>query len=71
VGYESLKRWFGSMRKDGQTTTIDLLVAGGLAGFAAWVPSYPQDVIKSCYQNDLRYRLNNDREKKILTAKKL
>ena len=43
------------MRSDGQLTTFDLLMAGGLSGFAAWVPSYPQDVIKSCYQNDLRY----------------
>lgn len=55
VGYESLKRLFQSMRSDGQLTTFDLLMAGGLSGFAAWVPSYPQDVIKSCYQNDLRY----------------
>lgn len=54
VGYESFKLLFKSMRADGELTTLDLLMAGGLSGFAAWVPSYPQDVIKSCYQNDLR-----------------
>ncbi|KAI7896209.1 mitochondrial carrier domain-containing protein [Mucor mucedo] len=56
VGYESFKLLFKSMREDGELTTFDLLMAGGLSGFAAWVPSYPQDVIKSCYQNDLRYK---------------
>lgn len=44
------------MREDGKLTTFDLLMAGGLSGFAAWAPSYPQDVIKSCYQNDQRYK---------------
>lgn len=44
------------MRPDGQLTTFDLLMAGGLSGFAAWFPAYPQDVIKSNFQNDLRYK---------------
>lgn len=52
--YEGSKRLFQSMKEDGQLSTIDLLIAGGLSGLAAWIPSYPQDVIKSCYQNDLR-----------------
>ncbi|KAK4510808.1 serine/threonine-protein phosphatase 2A 56 kDa regulatory subunit delta isoform [Mucor velutinosus] len=57
VGYEGLKRLFQSMKKDGQELgTFELLMAGGLSGFAAWVPAYPQDVIKSNYQNDLRYK---------------
>ncbi|KAI7897080.1 mitochondrial carrier domain-containing protein [Mucor mucedo] len=56
VGYEGLKRMFQSMRPDGQLTTFDLLMAGGLSGFAAWIPAYPQDVIKSNFQNDLRYK---------------
>jgi solute carrier family 25 carnitine/acylcarnitine transporter 20/29 len=57
VGYEGLKRLFQSMKKDGeQLNTFDLLMAGGLSGFAAWVPAYPQDVIKSNFQNDLRYK---------------
>lgn len=56
VGYEGLKRLFQSMKKDGELTTFDLLMAGGLSGFAAWVPAYPQDVIKSNFQNDLRYK---------------
>lgn len=43
------------MRSDKELKTIDLLMAGGFSGFAAWLPSYPQDVIKSCYQNDARY----------------
>ncbi|CAO0802162.1 unnamed protein product [Mucor circinelloides] len=57
VGYEGLKRLFQSMKKDGQELgTFELLMAGGLSGFAAWIPAYPQDVIKSNYQNDLRYK---------------
>ncbi|KAI8639562.1 mitochondrial carrier domain-containing protein [Parasitella parasitica] len=57
VAYEGLKRLFQSMKKDGQELgTVGLLIAGGLSGFAAWIPAYPQDVIKSNYQNDLRYK---------------
>lgn len=57
VAYEGLKRVFQSMKKEGeQLGTFDLLMAGGLSGFAAWVPAYPQDVIKSNFQNDTRYK---------------
>jgi solute carrier family 25 carnitine/acylcarnitine transporter 20/29 len=42
------------MKKDGELGTFELLMAGGLSGFAAWIPAYPQDVIKSNFQNDLR-----------------
>lgn len=35
-------------------------MAGGLAGFGAWVPAYPQDVIKSRFQNDLSYKSVSD-----------
>lgn len=38
-----------------QLSTFELLMAGGLAGFGAWIPAYPQDVIKSRYQNDARF----------------
>jgi solute carrier family 25 carnitine/acylcarnitine transporter 20/29 len=54
VGYEGIKRLFQSMKKDGELGTFELLMAGGLSGFAAWIPAYPQDVIKSNFQNDLR-----------------
>lgn len=37
---------------DEPLSTFDLLMAGGLAGFGAWIPAYPQDVIKSRMQND-------------------
>lgn len=40
-----------------ELSTFELLMAGGLAGFGAWIPAYPQDVIKSRYQNDTRYAL--------------
>ncbi|KAI9250353.1 mitochondrial carrier domain-containing protein [Helicostylum pulchrum] len=69
VGYESLKRLFQSMREDGELTTFDLLMAGGLSGFAAWAPSYPQDVIKSCYQNDISYKSYGQVFKKLLKTK--
>ncbi|GAA5800468.1 hypothetical protein HPULCUR_005898 [Helicostylum pulchrum] len=60
---------FQSMREDGELTTFDLLMAGGLSGFAAWAPSYPQDVIKSCYQNDISYKSYGQVFKKLLKTK--
>lgn len=39
---------------DQTLSTFDLLMAGGLSGFGAWIPAYPQDVIKSRMQNDPR-----------------
>ncbi|KAI8363894.1 mitochondrial carrier domain-containing protein [Blakeslea trispora] len=56
VGYEGLKKLFQSMKQDGELGTFELLMAGGCSGFAAWIPAYPQDVIKSNFQNDLRYK---------------
>ncbi|KAI7903338.1 mitochondrial carrier domain-containing protein [Cokeromyces recurvatus] len=56
VAYEGLKRLFQNMKKDGELGNFELLMAGGLSGFAAWIPAYPQDVIKSNYQNDIRYK---------------
>ena len=44
-----------SFHKDEPLSTAELLLAGGAAGFGAWIPAYPQDVIKSRYQNDTRY----------------
>ncbi|ORX43999.1 mitochondrial carrier [Hesseltinella vesiculosa] len=62
VTYEGLKRTFQSMKKnpDDGLSTMDLLMAGGLAGFAAWIPAFPQDVIKSRVQDDPR--IKNSRE---------
>lgn len=55
VTYEGLKRTFQYMKGPDQTlSTFDLLMAGGLSGFGAWIPAYPQDVIKSRMQNDPR-----------------
>jgi solute carrier family 25 carnitine/acylcarnitine transporter 20/29 len=57
VTYEGLKRTFQSMKGPGETLgSFDLLMAGGLAGFGAWIPAYPQDVIKSRMQNDPRIK---------------
>ncbi|GAB5592025.1 hypothetical protein Unana1_06925 [Umbelopsis nana] len=59
VTYEGLKKVFHSLKKDPENnplTPVDLLMAGGLAGFGAWIPAYPQDVIKSRLQNDLSYK---------------
>ncbi|KAI7880242.1 mitochondrial carrier [Lichtheimia hyalospora FSU 10163] len=57
ITYEGLKRIMQALKKDPkeELSTVELLMAGGLAGFGAWIPAYPQDVIKSRYQNDTRY----------------
>ncbi|CAO3677808.1 unnamed protein product [Rhizopus stolonifer] len=57
ITYEGLKRTFQYMKGPDQTlSTFDLLMAGGLSGFGAWIPAYPQDVIKSRMQNDPRIK---------------
>ncbi|KAI9281290.1 mitochondrial carrier domain-containing protein [Umbelopsis sp. AD052] len=59
ITYEGLKKLFQAMKKDPENnplTSFELLMAGGLAGFGAWIPAYPQDVIKSRLQNDLSYK---------------
>ncbi|KAJ2964688.1 hypothetical protein NQZ79_g461 [Umbelopsis isabellina] len=58
ITYEGLKKIFQHLKgaENSELTSIDLLMAGGLAGFGAWVPAYPQDVIKSRFQNDLSYK---------------
>ncbi|RKP23261.1 mitochondrial carrier domain-containing protein, partial [Syncephalis pseudoplumigaleata] len=52
--YEGIKAWL--MRRHADTRTspplLDLFIAGGLAGQAAWLVCYPQDVIKSRLQID-------------------
>jgi len=47
--YEILKAGFRNLRKDNFTgyNQFELLMAGGLAGVACWLPAIPQDVIKS------------------------
>ncbi|KAJ3047578.1 hypothetical protein HK097_011411 [Rhizophlyctis rosea] len=37
-----------------QLGAAQLILAGGLAGIAAWLPCYPQDLIKSRIQSDPR-----------------
>lgn len=57
VTYEGLKMVFQAVKKDPENnplTSFEIFMAGGLAGFGAWIPAYPQDVIKSRFQNDLR-----------------
>lgn len=55
VTYEATKRALAARRgKDMPLTTADLLLAGGVAGFGAWLPCYPQDVIKSRMQSNMR-----------------
>ncbi|KAI8342196.1 mitochondrial carrier domain-containing protein [Choanephora cucurbitarum] len=68
--YETTKKLLQSMNKDNQLSTLDLLLAGGLSGLAAWIPSYPQDVIKSCYQNDSRYKSYGQVFKDILKTRR-
>lgn len=39
-----------NLRDPKDQTPLHLLLAGGLAGISAWIPSYPQDVLKSRIQ---------------------
>lgn len=50
--YEALTR----TESTGPTSTVTMLVAGGLAGTASWVITYPIDVIKSRLQADVNQR---------------
>ncbi|KAF9986507.1 hypothetical protein BGZ65_007394 [Modicella reniformis] len=59
VTYEGSKRilaHFNHHDNIGELSTPELLLAGGIAGFGAWIPCYPQDVIKSRMQSSLKYR---------------
>lgn len=47
--YEGLKQTFGD-------SAPSLIVAGGLAGIAAWLPAFPQDVVKSQMQSSSEHR---------------
>lgn len=38
--------------KTGETSTARMLIAGGLAGQASWLLTYPVDVIKTRFQSD-------------------
>jgi solute carrier family 25 (mitochondrial carnitine/acylcarnitine transporter), member 20/29 len=46
--YEALKRW---LSPSGNPSPQHLLLVGGCAGIAAWLPCYPQDVVKSRWQS--------------------
>lgn len=59
VTYEGGKRILAHFNHSGSVadlTTPELLLAGGIAGFGAWVPCYPQDVVKSRMQSNLSYK---------------
>ncbi|CAO3569782.1 unnamed protein product [Mortierella alpina] len=59
VTYEGTKRILAHFNHSGRVedlSTPELLLAGGIAGFGAWVPCYPQDVIKSRMQSNLSYQ---------------
>lgn len=53
LAYEGAKRiaaeW--SAKPESMLTPAELLVCGGLAGFGAWLPCIPQDVLKSRIQS--------------------
>lgn len=60
--YESLKRAFYNRPHDyhdkdytSSLHPLQALLAGGIAGLAAWLPCYPQDVIKSRMQASSHY----------------
>ncbi|KAF9582136.1 hypothetical protein BGW38_000597, partial [Lunasporangiospora selenospora] len=58
VTYEGGKRILAHLNHGGHVeslTTPELLLAGGIAGFGAWIPCYPQDVVKSRMQSNLSY----------------
>ncbi|KAG0007467.1 hypothetical protein BGZ80_004633, partial [Entomortierella chlamydospora] len=59
VAYEGTKRILAHFNHNGRVedlSTPELLLAGGVAGFGAWIPCYPQDVIKSRMQSNLTYK---------------
>ncbi|KAF9570568.1 hypothetical protein EC968_001687 [Mortierella alpina] len=59
VTYEGTKRILAHFNHSGRVedlSTPELLLAGGIAGFGAWVPCYPQDVVKSRMQSNLSYQ---------------
>lgn len=51
--YEGSKRLVAKrqLKTESDLTTVELLLCGGLAGFGAWLPCYPQDVLKSRIQS--------------------
>ncbi|CAG8667485.1 6421_t:CDS:10, partial [Acaulospora morrowiae] len=56
--YDGTKRIIGNRKNGshGDLTPLELLFAGGMAGVACWIPCYPQDVIKSRMQSDLKFK---------------
>ncbi len=51
--YEGSKRALADWQSkpESSLTPIQLMLCGGLAGFGAWLPCYPQDVLKSRIQS--------------------
>lgn len=48
-GKRAVARW--QRKSEAHLTVAELLLCGGLAGFGAWIPCYPQDVLKSRIQS--------------------
>ncbi|RUS22655.1 hypothetical protein BC937DRAFT_88104 [Endogone sp. FLAS-F59071] len=68
--YEAIKRALAARRgKDMPLTTADLLLAGGVAGFGAWLPCYPQDVIKSRMQSNMSYKTTSQALRSLLAQR--
>lgn len=62
--YELVKAGFKNLRKDNFNgySQFELLMAGGLAGVACWLPCIPQDVIKSRAQTTGMSSINAAKE---------
>ncbi|KAJ3029835.1 hypothetical protein HDV00_009368 [Rhizophlyctis rosea] len=52
--YEGTKMLLSGNDPKAELGAAQLILAGGMAGIAAWLPCYPQDVIKSRIQSDNR-----------------
>ncbi|CAG8502026.1 924_t:CDS:2 [Paraglomus occultum] len=73
--YEGAKRTLAARYHNGNTKQLllpELLLAGGAAGIACWIPCYPQDVIKSLMQSDvnLKYRSSFHAIKTLITEQR-
>ena len=58
--YDHCKHLFGETMPTASSSST-LILAGGLAGIGAWLPCYPQDVLKARIQmssTTLRYEIN-------------
>ncbi|KAJ1656577.1 hypothetical protein IWQ61_003871 [Dispira simplex] len=52
-------------------TGFELFLAGGLAGIAAWIPCFPQDVVKSRMQSSNKFRTTSECVKALVQEVRL